>query len=183
MRTLGPGSLAAILKLFLDILYFGLWALLGLTSLIMLLMMAAGVYRLTGIGPGLPDPVLQFLAMDVVLSLPLAAAAIVALLFIAGRLRRIFGTLIEGDPFVPENARHLRSIAIAIAAYQLIRYAAHGVVAMVFTLSGRPVESGSSVQGEFTLNLGAWFAVIVLFVLAEVFREGTRLRDEQKLTI
>jgi len=36
---------------------------------------------------------------------------------------------------------------------------------------------------EFSLNLGAWFAVLAFFVLAEIFREGARLRDEQKYTI
>lgn len=183
MRTLGPGSVAALFKVFLDILYIGLWALLALTSLIMLLMMAAGVYRLTGVGPELPGFLLQFLAMDVVLALPLAIAAIIALTFIVHRLRLIFITLKAGDPFVPDNAAHLRAIAIAIAIYQLISYASAGMIAMFFTVFGRPVESGINLSAEFSLNLGAWFAVAVLFVLAEVFREGARLRDEQKFTI
>ena len=33
------------------------------------------------------------------------------------------------------------------------------------------------------LNLTTWFAVLVVFVLAEVFREGARLRREAELTI
>jgi len=32
-------------------------------------------------------------------------------------------------------------------------------------------------------NPTAWFAVLVVFVLAEVFREGARLRREAELTI
>ena len=32
-------------------------------------------------------------------------------------------------------------------------------------------------------NLTAWFSVLVVFVLAEVFREGARLRREAELTI
>ncbi|MEO1039013.1 MAG: DUF2975 domain-containing protein [Pseudomonadota bacterium] len=183
MRTLGPGSIAALFKLFLDVLYFGLWALLGVTSLIMLLMMIAGVYRLTGLGPELPAALLQFLAMDVVLALPLAIAAIIALTFIVHRLRLIFDTLKQGDPFVPDNAGHLRAIAIAIAAYQLISYASVGMISLFFTIFGRPVESSINLSPEFSLNLGAWFAAAVLFVLAEVFSEGARLRAEQKLTI
>ena len=54
MRTLGPGSLASLLKLFLDIVYYILWGLLGLASLIIVMIMAAGLYRLTGMGPTLP---------------------------------------------------------------------------------------------------------------------------------
>ncbi len=33
------------------------------------------------------------------------------------------------------------------------------------------------------VNLTTWFAVLVILVLAEVFREGARLRREAELTI
>lgn len=183
MRALGPGSLTSLLKILIDVTVVVLWGLLVLASLVTLALMAAGLFRVTGIGPEMPDAFLRFLQLDIVIALPLGVAAILAMLFIADRLRRILVTLIEGDPFVPENAGHLRAIAIAIAVYQIIRYGAHGIIALMFTVFGRPVESGVSIQPQFGLNIGAWIAVIALLVLAEVFREGTRLRDEQKLTI
>jgi hypothetical protein len=183
MRTLGPGSLASLLKILLDIAIVIMWGILGLTSLIMVLAMVAGLFRLTGLGPELPEPILQFLQLDLAVALPMAMAAFVAVTFIVDRLRRIMATLIAGDPFVPRNAGHLRAIAIAIIVYQLIRYGVNGVVALIFTVFGRPVETGVSIQPEFALNVGAWIAVLALFVLSEVFREGARLRDEQKLTI
>ncbi|XBQ16789.1 MAG: DUF2975 domain-containing protein [Oceanicaulis sp.] len=183
MRTLGPGSLASILKLLLDVAFYVLWAVLGLASLIVVLIVFGGLYRLAGFGSALPRGLEQFLEMEMVLAFPMAIVALAALIFIIDRLRRIFKTLINGDPFVPENAIHLRAIAIGIGVYQILNYASHGVLSLVFTLSGRPVESGARVVSEFNLNLGAWFAVLAFFVLAEVFREGARLRDEQKLTI
>lgn len=183
MRTLGPGSIASILKLLLDIVYYALWALLGLASVIIVLIIFGGLYRVTGVGPALPTGLEQFLAMDVVVALPMAIVALIAIVFIVDRLRRIFRTLNEGDPFVPENANHLRAIAFGIMVYQGLSYASHGVIALIFTLAGNSVESGGRVFGEFSLNLGAWFAVAAFFVLAEVFGEGTRLRDEQKFTI
>ena len=183
MRTLGPGSLASLLKLLLDIVYFILWALLGLASLIIVMIVAGGIYRLLGVGPDLPQGLQQFLAMDVVIALPMAIVALGAIIFIIDRLRRIFRTLTDGDPFVPENAVHLRAIALGVAVYQALSYASHGVIALVFTLSGSPVAGGGRVFGDFSLNLGAWFAVIAFLVLAEVFREGARLREEQKFTI
>jgi len=183
MRTLGQGSLASILKILLDAAFYVLWAFLGLASLIIVLIVFTGLYRLAGFGDTLPQGVSQFLAMDVVLALPMAVVAIGALIFVIDRLRRIFATLINGDPFIPENANHLRAIAIGIGVYQILNYASHGVISLVFTLSGAPVEGGARVVPEFSLNLGAWFAVLAFFVLAEVFREGARLRDEQKLTI
>lgn len=183
MRALGPGSLTSLLKILIDVTIVVLWGLLVLASLVTLALMAAGLFRVTGMGPELPEAFVRFLQLDIVIALPLGVAAILAMLFIADRLRRILITLIEGDPFVPENAGHLRAIAIAIAVYQIIRYGAHGIIALMFTVFGRPVESGVSIQPQFGLNIGAWIAVIALLVLSEVFREGTRLRDEQKLTI
>ena len=101
------------------------------------------------------------------------------------RLRRIFATLIAGDPFVPENAGHLRVIAIAIAAYQILRHVTQGAVAMILTLldMDNPVVGGLELSTAGNIDLGAWFAVAALLVLAEVFREGARMRQEQKLTI
>jgi hypothetical protein len=36
---------------------------------------------------------------------------------------------------------------------------------------------------EFSVDLIAWASVAALFILSQVFREGTRLRDEEKMTI
>ena len=112
-----------------------------------------------------------------------AIFALVALTFILHRLRRVAATLVAGDPFVPENAGHLRAIAFATAGYQLISYAGNAVLGLLITIFGTPIRGGADLDPGFDLNLGVWFAVLALFVLAEVFREGTRLREEQKLTI
>lgn len=89
MRTLGPGSLASLLKLFLDIVYFVLWGLLGLASLIIVLIMAAGLYRLTGLSPEIPASFEQFLAAEIVVAIPMGIVALGAIIFIIDRLRRI----------------------------------------------------------------------------------------------
>jgi len=183
MKTLGQGSLAQALKILLDIVYYLLWAGLAFASLIIVLIVSGRLYQLLGSGPVLPPGIQQFLAIDVVLVLPLAATALATVTFVVDRLRRISATLIVGDPFVAENSGHLRAIAIAIAVYQLLQYSAHGVLALLFTLTGHPVEGGARVIPEFSLNLGAWVAVLALVVLSEIFREGARMREEQKLTI
>lgn len=102
-----------------------------------------------------------------------AAVVVAAVVFVCMELRKILATLAEGDPFVPENANRLTRIAIAIAVTQLLRYA----VALII---------GIAVEGtriEFTVDLIAWASVAALFILSQVFREGTRLRDEEKMTI
>lgn len=96
---------------------------------------------------------------------------VAAVVFVCLELRRILATLAEGDPFVPENAVRLTRIAIAIT--QLMRY----VIAIVMGLA----VHGTHV--ELSVDLIAWASVAALFILSQVFREGTRLRDEEKMTI
>ena len=47
-------------------------------------------------------------------------------------------------------------------------------------------ETTNEVSISLTLNsdrLAAWGSILILIVLAEVFREGARLKEEQELTI
>lgn len=102
-----------------------------------------------------------------------AIVVVAAVIFVCLELRKILATLTAGDPFVPDNAVRLTRIAIAIAITQLLRYAIAIVVGLV-------VE-GAKIQLSF--DLIAWASVAALFILSQVFREGTRLRDEEKMTI
>ena len=60
-----------------------------------------------------------------------------------------------------------------LAALELSRYGGR---------ASAPWCRGSSAT-EPNFSLTAWFSVLVVFVLAEVFREGARLRREAELTI
>lgn len=108
----------------------------------------------------------------------LAGLAVIApgVIFICLQLRRILLTLTEGDPFVPENARRLSRIGIVIAAMELIRLA---TVLVVRTVPALVADTPPQLSTQFIL----WISVAALFVLSQVFREGTRLRDEEKMTI
>ena len=57
MKTLGQGSLASLLKILLDIVYYLLWAVLGLASLIIVVIVFGGLYRLLGFGSDLPSSI------------------------------------------------------------------------------------------------------------------------------
>ena len=100
----------------------------------------------------------------------------VGIAYVCSQLRRILSTLAEGDPFVPENGPRLTRIAIAIAAIEIVRTVATLVAAAL-------IDLGENFRLEINVNLAVWGAVIVMFVLAQVFREGTRLREEEKMTI
>ncbi len=98
------------------------------------------------------------------------------LIFICLQLRRILLTLVEGDPFVPENARRLSRVGIAIAAMELFRMASIVIVQQFPSLVG-------DMPPRLSTQLILWISVAALFILSQVFREGTRLRDEEKMTI
>jgi hypothetical protein len=102
-------------------------------------------------------------------------------LWVLGQLRAVFRTLREGRPFVPANATRIRRIAFVIIAGELARSA------MVF-VENRYVMTHFSADG---LRFDAWpdlngLAIIsglIILVIAEVFRAGTRLDEEQSLTV
>ena len=64
------------------------------------------------------------------------AVIVPGVIFICLQLRRILLTLADGDPFVPENARRLSRVGIAIAAMELIRIVTVMVVSTLPTLVG-----------------------------------------------
>ena len=95
------------------------------------------------------------------------AVFLAMLWWVLNRLRKILATITARDPFQPANVGRLQGIGTALAAIQLA-----GMLLPLITPRGIPAPSGSE------LDLSAWLGVLVLFILAEVFREGARLRDE-----
>jgi hypothetical protein len=96
--------------------------------------------------------------------------------YVCSILRRILVTLAKGDPFVPENAARMTKIAIAIGAIEVIRNCT------IFIINAT-LDLGGGYRGVMSFNLAAWGAVIVLLILAQVFKEGSRLREEEQMTI
>ncbi|HUH24172.1 MAG TPA: DUF2975 domain-containing protein, partial [Brevundimonas sp.] len=97
-------------------------------------------------------------------------------LIILRYLRKIFRTLTLGDPFQPDNVRRLRQIGLILAVVTGGVWLAQGLVA------ARLAPGVMEPQGVSDL-LTPVFSILVVFVLAEVFREGARLRRESELTI
>ena len=180
MRTLGSRSLATFLRVALRIVQILLWVLAPLVLLSCLMMLL----RAYGVEPGwldildgpIPEPV--FAWIFTVRSTVALGIAIV----IVSRLRSVFATLAAGDPFVPENADHLRVIWVALAAGEIVRYALDSIRTVSMTAMDMQIPDEWQ-RGWFNISIGVWFAVLTLIVLAEVFREGSRMRQEQQFTI
>ena len=175
MRTLGPGSVSSLLKSVLEVVFIGLWV--GLIGAVV----AGGAASLCSSNAAALSHLVRAQLEEVGQTPALvegelfaAAAYIAGVLLIVGQLRRVFASLTAGDPFHPDNVRRLRRVGLILAVLELGRYPWSVVE---FWLS--PTHATNSMS----VNLTAWFAVLVVFVLAEVFREGARLRQDAELTI
>lgn len=116
----------------------------------------------------------------VVPALMIAAVAVGGSLVIVWRLRKLFDSFSSGEPFRRENAKHLRVIWITMLVVELSRYVLMGLTGVLLARFGGPEVDPNY---TFAIDFSTWMSILVLIVLAEVFREGARLKEEQELTI
>lgn len=175
MRTLGPYSVSSALKIILDVVFVLLFIsiiLLGIRAMLSAVALTRPGAFATWYFPRTHWPV--------VATTPRAAAALVTYCFnvlasivVIGQLRKIFATLVAGQPFQIGNARRLRLIGLALMAAEISRIA---VRALIWGVPEGP-------RLWFQFNFVGWFSIAIIFVLAEVFEEGARLRRDVDLTI
>jgi len=118
-----------------------------------------------------PTWLVPVLRLWIVLALPMIAAVHVLL----SRLLDMVETVRTGDPFVPENATRLKTIAWCVLATQLL-HLVYGALAATVN------AAGSNVEWKFA-GMTGWLAVVLLFVLARVFEEGTHMREDLETMI
>jgi hypothetical protein len=92
------------------------------------------------------------------------------------RLFAIVETVRGGDPFVATNASRLQAIAWALLALQLFSLVI-GAIAKAVSTPAHPLrlDAGFSIAG--------WLAVLLTFLLARVFAEGARMREDLEGTV
>jgi hypothetical protein len=123
-----------------------------------------------------PSPDAERLVMGLRAVAVLGLAAILVNYVALKRLAAIVETVRAGDPFVATNAHRLRTIAWALLALQLL--------SIVIAAIGKMVSSPAhpvNLDAGFSIN--GWLAVLLTFLLARVFAEGTRMRDELEGTV
>jgi hypothetical protein len=92
------------------------------------------------------------------------------------RLLAICDTVRDGDPFVSVNATRLKTIAQVLLALQIL--------SIVIDAIGKSVEMpGHPLHLNAGFSWNGWLAVFLTFLLAHVFAEGTRMRDELAGTV
>jgi Protein of unknown function (DUF2975) len=104
-------------------------------------------------------------------------------LIIVRRLQSVFASLVANDPFARGNAAHLRSIWVTLVVIEISRIMgfvlAHGLAAVFLPSITAPFPR----QFDDPIDLVRLFVIFVVLILAEVFRQGTQLREETEFTV
>jgi hypothetical protein len=103
------------------------------------------------------------------------------LLWMVTQLRYVFRCLSKRLPFVAENARRIRWVGLAVIFGEIGRaaivYFWSYYTSLHFTLSGLRFAASADMN-PITIVSG-----LAILAIAEVFREGVRLQEDQSLTI
>jgi hypothetical protein len=123
-----------------------------------------------------PSPDTDRLIMGLRAIATLGLAAIPMNYAVLKRLLAIVETVRAGDPFVAANAHRLQAIAWVLLALQLLSIVI-GAIAKTVSTPAHPVhvDAGFSISG--------WLAVLLTFLLARVFAEGTLMREDLEGTV
>jgi hypothetical protein len=109
------------------------------------------------------------------------AAGVGLVLLAVHHLRRIFRRVREGAPFDAANARGLRWVGLALVAIALLNGFAE-LIASIAIRGGLTTDRIAIATG-LHFNGTSIFVGLSLVALAEVFRRGTELEDEQALVV
>jgi len=123
-----------------------------------------------------PSPEAERLVMGLRAIAVLGLAVVPLNYVVLKRLLAIVETVRAGDPFVAANASRLHAIAWALLTLQLLSIVI-GAIAKAVSTPAHPVklDAGFSIDG--------WLAVLLTFLLARVFAEGTRMREDLEGTV
>ena len=138
-------------------------------------LVAAGPWTMTalGVSPSAQSGSL-ILGMRAIAALGLVAVPLN--LAVLNRLVAMVRTVRRGDPFVAANAFRLQAIAWCLLGQQLL--------SVVIGLIGKAVSTPAHpLHLDAGFSPGGWLAVVLTFVLARVFAEGTLMREDLEGTV
>lgn len=102
-------------------------------------------------------------------------AAFVAALstwWILNRLRRMFLAVNQGDAFERANVGRLQGVGCGLIGVEI------SAAILAFT-----IPEGIVGDLDYSIDLGAWLGILIVFMLAEVFRQGAAMRDDAQMTV
>jgi len=176
MRMIGKRSLSSMLAMGLHVIRLILWLILGgvFIALLVIPLLPLLLEFVAGF-EGTPSTVEADIEADVeagdyfkLIYIFLTSGIV---LYVVNRLLEVLKTLRFGSPFVMENADRFREVGYALLLGEGLK--------IIFAIWSFII----GVEADIEISLMGWVAVIVVFVLSEVFREGARMKEEQDLTV
>ncbi len=92
------------------------------------------------------------------------------------RLLDVVESVRAGAAFIGQNASRLQTIAWALLGLQLLSL-------VIGAIAGGVSSAQHPLQVDAGFSTAGWLAVLLLFVLARVFTEGARMREELEGTV
>ena len=101
-------------------------------------------------------------------------------------LRRIVLSVGTGDPFVPENAERLARMGWLVLAGQIASIPVGALVMWIASIIEDSPAAGhayADIHADFGFSASSLLLMLVLFILARVFRRGAEMREELEGTV
>jgi Protein of unknown function (DUF2975) len=130
-------------------------------------------WRAFGVGPVVGHEGMVT-GMRAIMVIGIAGTPITYVVF--SRLLKIVESVRLGVAFTTDNAGRLRTIAWAMLGLELLHIC---VVAIASAVSTKELP----LRMNGNLHVTGWLAILMLFVLAQVFLEGTRMREDLEGTV
>lgn len=151
------------------------WIFAGVFAAVLVLTFAAEPRIAADISRTFPDARAGALLRDVRLVMAIGIAAFFPARILLVRLGSILRSVETGDAFVAENGDRLRQMGWALLALQILDLA-FGWIAL-------SVSRTTDEYLGWSLSLTGWLAVLLIFVLARVWTEGSAMRDDLEGTV
>lgn len=103
-----------------------------------------------------------------------------AMFFFFGKMRALIESASKGDPFVPDNARRLNDMALLLLGSQVLTVIVGELRVYALSLIAPQSEGTWDISPN---DLTGFLIVLVLFILARVFRHGAAMREDLKGTV
>lgn len=177
MNIFGPSSLSSSLKTLLDGVYFSILVLvfvliIAITMVLSVPNLANQVIEELDIKARLKDVAGQSSQSFILMAFGLILAGYVCVIHF---LRLILDNFSKNLVFHPSNTVYMRYIALSLGLIELFSYVARLIARGMFSLRFDEVFGLHSI--------GTWFLILMIFIISEVFRQGSKLKAEHDLTI
>ena len=96
-------------------------------------------------------------------------------------LRAVVNSITLQNPFLMTNAKRLTWVGLLLLASQLTEYLIH-VLTNYIVVNNFPRKFSSNFNFNLGLD-GEWFWALIVLAIAQIYRQGVELYEEQKLTI